>query len=510
MLFNSYPFIFVFLPITLIIFCLLGRTRHPRAAVMWLVAASLIFYGWSNPAHVGLILGSILFNYALAYRLSNSRKGRRAAKIVLSIGIAANLLLLGYFKYTNFIIFNINEILGSEKPLLQLTLPLGISFLTFQQIAYLVDAYRGEVGKFKFLEYCLFATFFPKLIAGPILLHQEVLPQLSENQTFRCSLHNLAVGFSVFSLGLFKKVVLGDGIGAYAKTAFDAAAGGTELTFFAAWTGVLAYTFQIYFDFSGYSDMAIGLGWLFGIRLPVKFNSPYTADNVIDFWRRWHITLSRFLRMYIYIPLGGSRRGPSRRYLNLLFTMLLCGLWHGANWTFIVWGGIHGIYLIINHLWKKTGFYCSRTIGWFLTFLAVSYAWVFFNANTIETAFRMSRSLLGLNGVIPHGLLDLKPFPVNEELADVFRSLDLYVTFWGGKVYIMDIVLSGPVLAFVWLSAATVIVLALPNSLEWAGIINGTPYKFSARRAIVVAFLLFLTILGSISIIPSTFIYSQF
>ena len=329
------------------------------------------------------------------------------AKTILVAGIAANLGLLGYYKYANFFVDNLNALLGNNLILETIILPLAISFFTFQQIAYLVDAYRGETHEYSFLHYALFVTFFPQLIAGPIVHHHEMLPQFARSTIYRLKAEHLAVGLTIFTLGLFKKVVLADGVAVYATPVFNAAEAGTALTFFEAWGGALAYTFQLYFDFSGYSDMAIGLARMFGIRLPLNFNSPYKATSIIDFWRRWHITLSRFLRDYLYIPLGGSRKGEARRLTNLLITMLLGGLWHGAGWTFVLWGGLHGCYLVVNNIWRKwrasRGHLHSTPVGrffaWLLTMLAVIVAWVPFRAEGMGAIQIMLSAMFGLQGI---------------------------------------------------------------------------------------------------------------
>ena len=328
------------------------------------------------------------------------------AKAILVAGIAANLGLLGYYKYANFFVDNLNALLGNNLILETIILPLAISFFTFQQIAYLVDAYRGETHEYSFLHYALFVTFFPQLIAGPIVHHHEMLPRFARSTIYRLKAEHLAVGLTIFTLGLFKKVVLADGVAVYATPVFNAAEAGTALTFFEAWGGALAYTFQLYFDFSGYSDMAIGLARMFGIRLPLNFNSPYKATSIIDFWRRWHITLSRFLRDYLYIPLGGSRKGEARRLTNLLITMLLGGLWHGAGWTFVLWGGMHGCYLVFNNIWRKWrssrghlhGTPAGRFFAWLLTMLAVIVAWVPFRAEGLAATQNMLGAMLGFNG----------------------------------------------------------------------------------------------------------------
>ncbi len=331
MLFNSLVFIFCYLPLTLGGFFILGR-RSPLAAAAWLALASLFFYGWWNPVYVGLLAASMVFNYALGVRIVRGARG------LLTFAIVSNLALLAYYKYANFFVDNLNAAAGTGISLGTIILPLGISFFTFTQIAFLVDAYQGKAREYSFVHYCLFVTYFPHLIAGPILHHAEMMPQFAQRQTYRPDYDKLAAGVTLFVLGLTKKVLIADEVGGYVAPFFDAARSGAALTFLEAWCGALAYTFQLYFDFSGYSDMAVGLSLMFGVRLPINFHSPYKAVNIIEFWRRWHMTLSRFLRDYLYVPLGGSRKGPARRYINLLLTMLLGGLWHGAGWTFVLWG----------------------------------------------------------------------------------------------------------------------------------------------------------------------------
>jgi len=404
MLFNSYIFIFLFLPATLLGFHLIGTRGHQRIAIGWLVVTSLFFYGWWNPTYLGLILVSIFFNYAFALALENKPR-----KIILAVGIAINLGLLGYFKYANFFVDSLNSAIGSDLVLHKIVLPLAISFFTFQQIAFLVDAHRGETREHNFLHYCLFVTFFPQLIAGPIVHHKEVLPQFARESLYRLKSDHMSIGVTIFLIGLFKKVVLADGIALHATPVFDAAGSGSAITFFEAWGGALAYTFQLYFDFCGYSEMAIGSARMFGVVLPLNFFSPYKANNIIDFWRRWHITLSRFLRDYLYFPLGGNRKGPFRRYVNLAITMLLGGLWHGAAWSFVIWGGLHGLYLIVNHAWHAvkrlwygdtpapTGRF-GHGVGRLITFLAVVVAWVVFRSESIDGAINMYEGMLGLNG----------------------------------------------------------------------------------------------------------------
>jgi D-alanyl-lipoteichoic acid acyltransferase DltB (MBOAT superfamily) len=441
MLFNSYIFIFAFLPLALAGFFLLGRLRQKEYALGFLTAASLFYYGWWNPVYLWLIIFSMIFNYALGVRLGRHAENEKTGnRILLWLGIAINLGFLGYYKYANFFADNLNALFGANFALGRIILPLAISFFTFQQIAYLVDAYRGETREYNFIHYCLFVVYFPQLIAGPIVHHKEMLPQFAGADIYRPRARWLGIGLTLFVLGLAKKVILADGVARFATPVFTAADAGEALTLVEAWTGLLAYTFQIYFDFSGYSDMAIGLGAMIGIRLPLNFNSPYKAVNIIDFWRRWHITLSRFLRDYLYISLGGNRHGKARRHVNLMLTMLLGGLWHGAGWSFVIWGGLHGAYLAINHGWHAVrkkhhgGTLPALTPGWAwtsrtLTLLAVMLGWVFFRAGTLGGASGMLRGLLGGNGLaLPAGYLD-KLGGAGQAMANVgvqFREVPLF------------------------------------------------------------------------------------
>ena len=412
MLFNSYVFIFLFLPSVLGGFYLIGRRGNLTLAVGWLFLASLVFYAYWSPYALLLILSSLTVNFVLSRRIVRSGPGSPNAKVLTTLGVAVNLAVLGYFKYTLFFLTNLNELAGAHSALPTIVLPLAISFYTFQQIAFLVDTYKGKVDEPNLLHYCAFVTFFPHLIAGPIVQHRYLLPRFKDANLVVFKHENLSIGITIFAMGLFKKVVLADGIAPYATPVFSAAESGATLDATQAWTGVLAYTFQIYFDFSGYSDMAIGLARMFGIVFPLNFDSPYKSANIIDFWRRWHMTLSRFLRDYVYFPLGGNRKGPSRRYANLMAVMLLGGLWHGAGWTFVVWGGLHGLYLAMNHAWHglrelytplrfaptRIGTFVARTT----TFLAVVFAWVFFRAESFAGAVRILEGMFGLNGIQLH------------------------------------------------------------------------------------------------------------
>jgi len=391
MLFNSYEFIFLFLPFSFFIYFYLLEKRLITGAKGFLVFTSLFFYSWWNIAYLPLILSSMLFNYVIGNSLNeNFKKVQLHKKSLLSFGIISNLALLGYFKYTDFFLENFNLAFDGSVPLLHLALPLAISFFTFQQIAYLVDSYRGETAEYDFLNYALFVTFFPQLIAGPIVHHAEMMPQFSSRWNLVKNYKNIATGLFIFSLGLFKKVIIADTFAKWATAGFDHA---EVLNLLEAWATSLSYTFQLYFDFSGYTDMAIGAALLFNIKLPINFNSPYKALDIQDFWRRWHITLSRFLRDYIYIPLGGNRKGSFRTYTNLLATFILGGIWHGAGWTFLFWGFLHGMALVIHRFWKQLGFTMPKVLAWFITFNFINIAWVFFRAQNFDDALKVLKGM---------------------------------------------------------------------------------------------------------------------
>jgi alginate O-acetyltransferase complex protein AlgI len=419
MLFNSYVFIFLFLPVTLIGYFILGRFHLVKAAKIWLLVTSLFFYGYWNPPYLLLMVISIIFNHQIGNAIASVSLKSKKAKFLLWTGIAVNLAIISYYKYANFFLSSVNVFFENNLVFKEIFLPLAISFYTFTQIAYLVDAYRGETqeNKYDIVTYSLFVVFFPQLIAGPILRHDELIPQLGKIKNYLFSHQNFAYGITLFSLGLAKKVLIADNISPWVSIVFNNA---DKITFIEAWVGALSYTFQLYFDFSGYSDMAIGLGLMFNIKLPINFNSPYKASSISDFWRRWHITLSNFLRDYLYIPLGGNRQGELRRYINLLITMLLGGLWHGAGWTFIIWGGLHGIYLSINHGWSKLKVALPKFLAWIITFVAVIYSWVLFRAATLDEGLVIIKTMSGLNGIIlpgePRGRLAvLTNFGINLE-----------------------------------------------------------------------------------------------
>ncbi len=443
MLFNSYDFILLFLPLTLAGFLLLARRVGHRASLIWLVIASLAYYGWWEPRNLGVLLFALAANYGIGQRLGTGTTLRRRAW--LGAGVALNLALIAYYKYAGFLLANVDALFGTRFELGTILLPLGISFFTFQNIAYLVDVYRGHVQRPGALDYALFLTFFPQLIAGPIVHPREMLPQLRQPRPAGRLVLDLPIGATIFIIGLAKKVLIADPIASYATPIFTAADAGQPLTLLEGWVGMLAYSFQIYFDFSGYSDMALGLGRLFGLRLPLNFASPYKATSVIDFWRRWHMTLSRLLRDYLYIALGGNRRGKVRRYVNLMLTMLLGGLWHGASWTFVFWGGLHGLFLILNHAWRavrgrlglpvEAQSALGQRTGRLVTCLAVAVAWVFFRAETFGGALAVLKAAGGANG------LDVGP---------TARILSRGVPL-------------------AWLTLLTLVVWLLPNTQEFMG-----------------------------------------
>ena len=394
MLFNSYEFIFLLLPLAVFGDRLLRHNDQLRVA--WLLGCSFFFYAWWNILYLPLLLGAILFNYWIGNLLRSS-----SSRSILVAGIAANLVLIGYFKYAHFFVDNWNGLIGGNVLLGEIALPLAISFFTFQQIAYLADCYAGISRNYHLLEYALFVSFFPQLIAGPIVHHSEVMPQIKDQE--RGNRTDIAIGVTVFTIGLFKKAVLADGIAPFANALYNDPAAWNAPTLIHAWTGTLAYGFQIYFDFSGYSDMALGAARLFGIKLPLNFFSPYRAVTISDFWRRWHMTLSRFLRDYLYIPLGGNRHGTAGRYRNLMITMLLGGLWHGAAWTFVLWGLLHGVFLVVQHAWSHATKSLAgvkdnhgyRLLACALTFISVTFAWVYFRATTLESANHIVLGMLG-------------------------------------------------------------------------------------------------------------------
>jgi len=395
MLFSSYVFVLLFLPLALLGFYGLSAWRGASAARLWLVISSLGFFSWWNPVYVILLLGSVIFNFSCAQGMQNRTQRRPLfKKRILQLGIIGNLVFLGYFKYANFFIANVNVVAATDFPLLNIVLPLAISFFTLQQIAFLVDIYEGMTEERSFLNYLWFVVFFPQLIAGPIVTHRDAVPQFCRVDFGRFNDRQFAYGLFVFSIGLFKKVVIADSISPLADAGFSNV---NALGTLDAWYVTTAYTLQAYFDFSGYSDMAVGLGLLFGITLPINFKSPYKATSIIAFWQRWHISLTDFINAYLYMPLIRLKNSFSFYYslLVTLVVMSIVGLWHGASWTFVCWGALHGMALGVNHLWRRTEIRMPAWSGWVLTILWWHLTLVMFRSATFSDAIVIYQALLG-------------------------------------------------------------------------------------------------------------------
>jgi alginate O-acetyltransferase complex protein AlgI len=411
LLFNSFEFILLFLPVTFFVYFFLNKNKLINLAKGWLVFCSLFFYSYWNIKYLALITCSMIFNYSIGTTLNNPEiiKLKINRKAVLIFGITCNILLLGYYKYYDFFVSNFNHLLKTDFNLLNIILPLGISFFTFTQVAYLVDAYKETVKEADFINYALFVTYFPHLIAGPIIHHKEMMPQFNRLKNKVLNYKNIYIGIVLFAIGLFKKVIIADNLSPLVHQGFDIS---PHLSFVEAWMVSMSYTLQLYFDFSGYTDMALGISAMFNIFLPQNFNSPYKAQNLQDFWRRWHITLSRFLKDYIYIPLGGNRIGEINTYRNLLLTFLIGGLWHGAAWTFIIWGAFHGIGLIIHRFWQKLNVNMPRVFAIILTFIFVNSTFAIFRATNITSATKVLKGCFDLSGFITpqvfHGVIRFK------------------------------------------------------------------------------------------------------
>jgi D-alanyl-lipoteichoic acid acyltransferase DltB (MBOAT superfamily) len=497
MLFASFGFIFVFLPLVLGAHFAALRYGGPRAAVAVLTASSFCFYAWWNSRYLVLIAASIAFNYACSLCLT--RPAGRGKGWILALGVAGNLAALGYFKYAGFLATAANGLLGLGWSVPRIVLPLAISFFTFQQIDFLVDTWTGQAPRQRLLDYCLYVTFFPHLIAGPILRHDEMLPQFARLPRF--SQMDLSLGLSAFVVGLAKKVLLADGLATYASPVFDATAAGGAVTFVEAWAGATAYALQLYFDFSGYSDMALGVARMLGIRLPLNFNSPYKAASMIEFWQRWHLTLTRLLATYLYNPitLAMVRRRVTRRLpllkpgrsspaafatllvLPTMVTMGLAGVWHGAGSQFLVFGLLHGFYLVVNHAWRvvrpaaqrATPTARGRLAGQLLTFAAVVFAFVFFRSESAAAAWRMVEGMAGVNGVqLPPvwGRRFGGALGVVSRLGVRFQR-DLFQGGW----------------QVIWMAAALAVAWLLPNTQQILGrYLNRRPEADEAARAPIV------------------------
>ncbi|MBA2587653.1 MAG: MBOAT family protein [Alphaproteobacteria bacterium] len=496
MLFNSTIFLFGFLPVALIVFFTLGRLSV-TAARIWLAAASLYFYAWWNPPYLVLLAISILFNFGVGRLLQEPERFAflPSRKLVLGLSLLFNLGFLGYFKYYAFIVQNIDTATGADFVVHHIALPLAISFFTFQKIAYLVDSYLGKVKDRSFINYVLFAAFFPQLIAGPIVHYSDLFPQFRKVETYRFQWPGLTDGLTLFLLGLAKKVVLADEFARYSDIMFNGAQAGATITLAPAWVGALSYTLQLYFDFSGYSDMAIGMAKMFNIELPLNFWSPYKSGSIIEFWRRWHMTLSRFLRDYVYIPLGGNRGGEARRYRNLLLTMLVGGIWHGAGWTFVAWGALHGVALAVNHLWaehvpRPLGSRLYRMVAHLMTLLVVVCGWVIFRSPSMQAAGRVFAGMSGRNGAV-----------LPDQFLNVLHPLRALFGGVGQVPYLGDMTVMGAFEAFFMLGLGGAIVFFAPNL-----------YQFGKRARLVLVALSFAFVLQKILFAGamSPFLYFQF
>jgi alginate O-acetyltransferase complex protein AlgI len=397
MLFNSFEFLLAFLPIVIAGYFAFNRLSG-RWGNAWLVAASLFFYAWWRAEYLALLAASIAVNFAVGRTLMRRAAQGLPGRAILVGGIAFNLLLLGYFKYANFFMENLATLAGTAAPHFDVILPIGISFFTFTQIAFLVDAHQRKAAEPDPVNYSLFVTYFPHLLAGPILHHREMMPQFADTTNKRIDWDNVARGLALVAIGLGKKVLIADQLAIQSNEMFTSP---VPITFGDAWFAILCYTMQIYFDFSGYTDMALGMARMMNIRLPENFDSPYRRRNLQEFWRHWHMTLTRFLRDYVYIPLGGSRRGEAYTAFAIVATFLLGGLWHGANWTFVLWGLLNGVGLVLVRLWSRAGLRLPAIVAWAITFFFVNMAWVLFRAPDLATATSFYTALFGGRGFTP-------------------------------------------------------------------------------------------------------------
>ena len=490
MLFNSLSYIFLFIPLTVIIYFFLSKYKLVKVANGWLLCTSLFFYGYWNPKYIFLIIVSMLANYFTGTILFRRPISRYIRKVILVSTICFNLFLLGYFKYFNFFIENVDYFFRINIHIKQIVLPLAISFFTFQQIAFLVDSYKEKIKTCNFLNYCMFIAFFPQLIAGPIVLYNEMISQFESLRNKIPNYKNISIGLFLLSIGLFKKTVLADSLAQWANIGFD---GLRSLNFFTAWITSLSYTFQLYFDFSGYTDMALGSAYFFNVKLPSNFNSPYKATNIQDFWRRWHIKLGRFFKRYLYIPLGGNRTGDLRTFFTLFFVFLIGGIWHGAGWTFAVWGALHGLCMIFHRIWQKLNIKIPQFIAWFLTFNFVNCTWIFFRAKSFEDVYKIISEMFNFNDIYFKDLLQFlshnKGFLGEYELSFLFQKVPL------GQNQIAMILI---IMSF--------LILFFPqNSFQMI-----EDYKPSSLRTVFSCILCFCGLLTFLSEIPSKFIYFQF
>lgn len=484
MLFNSYEFIFLFLPITLIVYFLLNKYNRNILSKTWLVIASLYFYSYFNKSYLILIIVSIVINYFIGTELNIRANNVIKRKLLLISGIVFNIGALGYFKYYDFFIENINIIFKTNFNLFHIILPLGISFFTFQQLSFVADSYHRKNLNYDFLSYCLFVTFFPQLIAGPIVLPAEMLPQFENDENKKVNWENMNRGLYMFSIGLAKKVIIADTIAHFANAGFDMM---ESLNFAEAWLTSVSYTLQLYFDFSGYCDMAMGIGLMFNIVLPLNFNSPYKSTNIQEFWRRWHITLGRFMTNYLYIPLGGNRKGELKTLRNLFIVFLASGIWHGAGWNFVIWGMLHGICILIHRVWKNTGKKLPKLIGWFITINLVNIFWVFFRAENLKDAVKVLKGMID----IPNLIYMMTYLRKIKEMTLEYRT------------FVQEASSNGTIYTTVFLLFSMIIVFLLKNSYE-----KNKNLKFKFINSIETVIYFWLSVFSLIQI--SEFLYFNF
>lgn len=487
MLFNSYYFIFLFLPLTLAGYYVLNYVNLYRTADYFLIGMSLWFYGYFNPSYLIILCGSIVVNFLLAKIMDCFSEKQPIKKLILILGIFINIAVIFYFKYFDFFLKNINALFRTSFALKNILLPLGISFFTFQQISFLVDSYRGETADYTFREYALFVSFFPQLIAGPVVLHHETIPQFRKAENRRLIYSSFSRGIYVFSLGLFKKIILADTLGKAVDYGFSTLSSLNSPEIFIV---SLCFTFQLYFDFSGYCDMAVGIGNLFNIALPQNFNSPYKAVSITEFWERWHMSLTRFLRTYIYFPLGGNRKGPIRTYVNIMIVFLVSGIWHGASWTFVLWGILHGLLSCLNRIFRKQWAKLWKPIRWLATFLTVNFLTALFRADDLSTARIFFKRLFHFTG-----------FSLRLELADCFRLEEF--AFLEGHIPLLQFLSAHTPGLYLWLflSASFIAVLVLKNNSE-------TEFRPTLSRSLITILCLFWSVLSLEGI--SAFLYFNF
>ena len=481
MLFNSAEFLFLFLPSVFAGYFGLLRLRAYQAAKIWLLGASLFFYSYWELSYLPLLLGSILFNFCAGQLLHQQSYNRSVRMTILAFAVTANIGFLGYYKYADFLIENVNLLFGTEFVLLNLLLPLAISFFTFQQIAYLVDSYRGQVEERNLLDYAIFVSFFPQLIAGPIVHHKQMMPQFAKIRESRINYRNIFVGLLLLGIGLFKKTVIADQFQPWVAAGYADTEG---LSMIATWALSLGFTMQLVFDFTAYSDMAIGIGLLFNIRLPINFYSSLKATNIRQFWERWHLTLTAFLRDYVYIPLGGNRKGFARANVNIFIVFMVAGIWHGSGWNFIMWGVLQGAANVLYRIWKANDLSMHPLLGWFLTFNFINIICVYFRAPTFADSTNVLKGMIGLNGIAPDGIA----------IGEI----------WSTPLSTLFLELRADWQILVWLAAAFVLALGTRNAMEIA-----RTARLNARTALYTGFLIGVSVLTTFDR-QDEFIYFNF